>query len=102
MNRVIHRGWGEDFVKILLDLSIHIFHFSSSTLAYALGNHLRRSMSRPRKQHIGLAEIRWLAQRDKPITPRGIAERNWRDRIDPVWIVDLAGLNSTKQTKQTR
>ena len=24
MNRLIHRSWGEGFVKIFLDLSIHI------------------------------------------------------------------------------
>jgi len=37
MNRLIHRCWGAGFVKIFLDLSIHIFHFSSSTLVCALG-----------------------------------------------------------------
>ena len=31
INRLIHRSWGEGFVNIFLDLSIHISHFSSST-----------------------------------------------------------------------
>ena len=37
MNRLIHRSWGEKFVDILLDLSIHSSHFSSSTCVCALG-----------------------------------------------------------------
>jgi hypothetical protein len=37
MNRLIHRSWGEGVVNIILDLSINIFHFSSSTCVGALG-----------------------------------------------------------------
>jgi len=29
MNRLIHRSWGEGFVRIVLDLFIKISHFSS-------------------------------------------------------------------------
>ena len=37
MNRLIHRSWGEGFVNIFLDLSIHISHFSSSIFVKAPG-----------------------------------------------------------------
>jgi hypothetical protein len=36
MNRLIHRSWGEGVVNIILDLSINISHFSSSTCVGAL------------------------------------------------------------------
>ena len=36
INRLIHRSWGEGFANIFLDLSIHIFHFSSRLFSPAL------------------------------------------------------------------
>jgi hypothetical protein len=45
MNRLINRSWGEGFVKISLDLSRHIFRFSSSTIVCALGRTIERHLS---------------------------------------------------------
>lgn len=77
------------FGNIFLDLSIHFFHFSFSTLADALENQLKYTIRRLRKTHIGMEEIRWPAQRDKLITPGKMAERNWRDVVDLASLIQL-------------
>jgi len=46
MNRLIHRSWGEGFVNILLDLSINISHFFSSTCVCALEERLKGTSRR--------------------------------------------------------
>ena len=51
MNRLIHRSWGEGFVNIFLDLSIHISHFSSSTFVCGL-----RSVNRYSRETCGKSE----------------------------------------------
>jgi len=51
MNRLIHRSWGEGFVTIFLDLSIHISHLSSSTFVCGL-----RSVNRDSLETCGKSE----------------------------------------------
>jgi len=38
MNRLIHRSWGEDFVKIILDLSKYIYHFRHNLILDHFGD----------------------------------------------------------------
>ena len=55
MNRLINRSWGEGFVKISLDLSRHIFRFSSSTIVCALEERLKGTFRKMLKKSASLS-----------------------------------------------